>query len=80
MLKKGPKPTVAAVSTAMGGILEAESPGVLQKQVENLRRSVKHEAHFSGATHADELFVVMQQAKLGDTVGLFVRVLKTSPA
>ena len=64
----------------MGGILEVESPGMLprnEKQVENLRRSVKYDAQFSKATQADELFVVMQQVKLGDGVGLFVRDLTT---
>ena len=44
-----------------------------------MHRSVKHEAHFSGANPADKLFVVMQQVKLGDAFGLLVRDLKTSP-
>ena len=68
----------------MGGLAKAESPGMLprnEKQAANIRQSLRYEKRTSGliANPADELFVVMQQAKLGDHEGFFVRDLKTAP-
>ncbi len=79
---KGPKQTVANVSAAVGGLIKAECPGMLprnEKQVANMRRQSARTSGSITANPSDELFVVMQQAKLGDHVGLFVRDLKAAP-
>ena len=82
---KGPKQTVASVSAAVGGLTEAECPGALprnEKQVTNLRQSMKRRPQLLAnplACPGDELFVLMQQSKLGDNQGLFIRELKAAP-
>ena len=81
---KGPKQTVATVSAAMGGLTGAQYPGALprdEKQVANAQQSIKKKPQvaMSIASVGDELFMLMQQSKLGDSQGLFVRKLKAAP-
>lgn len=81
---KGPKETLAIVSAAAGGITGASHPGELprdEKQVSNMRQSLKAAKRMSAlpGDPADELFILMQQAKLGDSRGLFLRELKAAP-
>ena len=70
----GPKDVVASVSAKVGGVIGARAPGQLPRgemQVTNAKRTLKF-----GEGHADELFVMMQQAKTGDR---FVRDIKAAP-
>ncbi len=81
---KGPKEALAAVSAAAGGITGASRPGELprdEKQVSNVRQALKVAKRISAVPGdpADELFVLMQQAKLGDSRGFFIRELKAAP-
>ena len=80
---KGPKQTVSTVSEAMGGLTGAECTGALsrdEKQAANARKSIKKpQAAMSFASVGDELFMLMQQSKLGNSQGLFVRELKAAP-
>lgn len=81
---KCPKEVVALVSATAGGLIGASHPGELPtngKHVANVRHAVKtaqRSSEVSGG-RADDLFVLMQQAKLGDSKGDFIRELKTAP-
>ena len=62
----------------------SQCPGALprdEKQVANARQSFKKKPQvaMSIASVGDELFMLMQQSKLGDSQGLFVRELKAAP-
>ena len=74
----GPKHTVSAVSAKVGGIVNARSASQLprnERQVSYIQSKVKPHA----STGGDEMFQMMQQAKLGDSAGMFVRETKSSP-
>ena len=80
----GPKETLAIVSAAAGGITGACRPGELprdEKQVSNIRQSLTAAKRMSAlpGDPVDVLFVLMQQAKLGDSRGLFIHELKAAP-
>ena len=65
MAHNGPKEVVAAVSENVGGVLYANAPGELprgERQVINARKFKGH-----GIDGVDELFVIMQKAKAGDS-------------
>ena len=84
VLSKGPKEVLAAVSATKGGITGASCPGELprdEKQESNIRRALKITKRMSEVPGdpADDLFLIMQQAKLGDSNGFFVRELKVAP-
>ena len=67
----------------MGGLTGAQCPGALprdEKQVANARQSIKKpQVAMSITSVGDEWFMLMQQSKLGDSQGLFVRELKAAP-
>ena len=67
----------------MGGLTGAQCPGALprdEKQVANARQSIKKpQVAMSITSVGDELFMLMQQSKLGDSQGLFVCELKAAP-
>ena len=65
----GPKATVSAVSEKVGGILNAQSALPRnERQVSYIKSRSKTQS-----SCADEMLQMMQQAKLGDKAGLFVR-------
>ena len=73
----GPKATVSAVSEKVGGILNAQSACALprnERQVSYIKSRSKTQS-----SCADEMLQMMQQAKLGDKAGLFVRETRSSP-
>ena len=80
---KGPKETVAMVSATVGGVIGADCPGSLprdERQVINARQTLKKVKRAVLPTDSDdELFILMQQAKLGDSTGFFIRELKAAP-
>ena len=74
----GPKETVRVVCDKVGGIVEAHSACQLprnERQVSYIHQAKKQFA-LSGN---DEMLEMMQQAKVGDSVGLFVRETRASP-
>ena len=79
----GPKETVGLVSKGVGGIVNARCASQLphnERQVPYIRGRGKRSAssvHVSNK--GDEMLQMMQQAKFGDSTGLFVRDIRSSP-
>ena len=72
----GPKETLYKVSTKLGGIKNASCASQLPRN----ERQVSYIQQKKGGTNdVDELFLLMQQAKVGDKIGLFVRETRASP-
>ena len=76
----GPKETVRLVSEKVGGVVNASSASQLprnERQVSSIRsRNVPCSDVPSGS---DEMLLMMQQAKIRDKSGLFVREIRSSP-
>ena len=67
----GPKETVSAVSEKVGGVVNARSASELpcnERQVSYIQSRSKSHASSGG----DEMIHMIQQAKLGDSTGMFV--------
>ena len=72
----GPKETLYKVSAKIGGIKNASCASQLPRN----ERQVSYIQQKGGGTNdVDELFLLMQQAKVGDKIGLFVRENRASP-
>ena len=77
--RSGPKETLNVVSTKLGGVVNARSASQLprnERQVSYIQSRSKPHASSSGS---DEMFEMIQQAKLGDSTGMFVRETRASP-
>ena len=71
--------TVSVVSAKVGGVLNARSASQLprnERQVSYIQSQTKPHASSSGC---DKMFQMIQQAKLGDSTGKFVRETRSSP-
>ena len=80
--QQGPKATVECLSTVVGGVVGASSPGQLHsdEQATNLRKKEKLRRRCFGASlDADDLFVVMQRTQSEDPATKFVRVIRATP-
>ena len=83
VLHSGPKRTVSVVSSNLGGVIGASSSGELPRN----ERQATYMKHRSGKSHpdsscdprVDQVFAIMQQAKLGDVGGKFVRDTRPAP-
>ena len=81
----GPKRCISIVSAKVGGVLSASSPCELpcnERQVTYLKRCsslVKCGQSSGSDVLADQVFTMMQQAKIGDHSGKFVRDTRPSP-
>jgi hypothetical protein len=76
----GPKQVLSVVSKSVGGIVSAASPCDLprnERQIAYIQRSGKSRSLSSSSVEgdplADQVFALMQKAKLGDHDGFFVR-------
>ncbi len=79
----GPKQMLATVSRELGGVQHASSPCELprnERQVSYISMKAKEPPTSShGDPLADQVFTMMQNAKLADSVGHFVRETRPSP-
>ena len=81
----GPKHIMSTVSKSVGGVMSALSPCDLprsERQINYLQRTTKcsgEEISAGKDPFADQVFAMMQQAKLGDKSGLFIRETRPSP-
>ena len=81
-LEEGPKATIDYVSSQVGGVTQAQGPGQLprsEKQITNIRRSLKVKHTCEGEAVADDLFVVLQRAHTEDPSSQFIRGIRTAP-
>lgn len=69
----GPKEVVAAVSEKVGGIRYATAPGELPRGERQVLNAKKSKLKFKDNNGVDELFVIMQKEKVGDS---YVRDIK----
>lgn len=76
--EKGPKQVLATVSKKLGGILQASSPCELPRNERQVMYLQSKEKGSSDAL-ADQVFAMMQNAKVGDSHGCFVRETRPSP-
>ena len=81
--QSGPKRTLSVVSQKVGGVTSAASPCDLlrnERQISYLKsRSIKPQQLQVQDPMADQVFTVMQQAKLEDHMGRFVHDCRPSP-
>lgn len=78
----GPKHTVGVVSKKVGGVMAASSASELprnERQVTYLKGRASKSESSVGAVVADQVFAIMQQAKLEDHLGKFVRDCRPTP-
>lgn len=82
----GPKQVLATVSRELGGVQFVCSPSELprnERQVSYIHSKLKgSSASLSSSVasaHSDQVFAMMQSAKLQDSLGLFVRETRPSP-
>lgn len=81
----GPKRVLGAVSKDLGGVLHAKSPCELprnERQVAYLKNKSKFAEASSGTktdSLSDQVFAIMQSAKMEDHQGKFVRETRPSP-
>lgn len=79
----GPKQTVSVVSKKVGGGTGASSSGELPRNERQVSYIKRHSNIVSPSSHsdpqADQVFTIMQQAKLGDMSGKFVRDTRPTP-
>ena len=76
--RSGPKETVSIVTAKVGGIVNARSASDLprnERQASYIHCKMKPRA----SCHGDEMFQMIQEAKVGDSAGLFVRETRSSP-
>jgi len=85
-VSRGPKQVVATVSRKHGGVQHASSPCELlrnERQVSYIhtRKKASRVPSLGDAIDplADQVFAMMQSAKLSDSLGLFVRETRPSP-
>lgn len=79
---QGPKNVLRLVSEKMGGITAAKSPCELprnERQVMYARGTSSSQTKSYTDPHCDEIFAIMQSAKLEDKYGKFVRETRPSP-
>ena len=80
--QSGPKRTISRVSQKVGGVTYASSPCDLprnERQVSCLKGRSNEPQHGIQDPMADQVFTVMQQAKLEDATGKFVHDCHPSP-
>ena len=79
----GPKETVEHLSSTVGGVSNASTPGELprnEKQVTNLRQQAKLKRHAVGPSgEVDDLSVVLQRAYSEDPGSKFIRSIRAAP-
>ena len=76
--RSGPKETVSIVTAKVGGIVNARSASDIprnERQASYIHSKMKPRA----SCHGDEMFQMIQEAKVGDSAGLFVRETRSSP-
>ena len=80
---QGPKHILANVSHELGGLESACSAGELpqnEHQIAYIKSKVKAcDVSLSSVQAADQVFAMMQSAKLNDSLGPFVREIRPSP-
>ena len=81
--QSGPKHTISVVSQKVGGVTRATSPCDLPRNERQISymKSCSCKRQHSGVQDpmADQVFTIMQQAKLEDHTGKFVRDCHPSP-